>query len=269
METAVNVPVSALALIVGRPACCASAAPAAWLGFGLVFAVFALGPSLRAFGWAWPVAAAPLRPADAGPRPQRHARARPFHDGWQHRVRAQRRDRRGGPPGTRRPGGPVARPARRWCSRSWNAGRACGRKQRCRPSRPSTPRSRADVAPSPCSICPMGGPVASATASPRTCTSRRFTASRSPGPTSRATTRGSRSTGSTACGTPNVTDHRATRVRLRALGYRYVVWHKHTELFAGGRVAEGADGVPRRDPTPASVERRSSARRSPANTGAR
>ena len=50
----------------------------------------------------------------------------------------------------------------------------------------------------------------------------------------------------------NVTDHRAARARLRDLGYRYVVWHKHPELFGGGRVDRGADGVPRDAPTPAS-----------------
>jgi hypothetical protein len=50
----------------------------------------------------------------------------------------------------------------------------------------------------------------------------------------------------------NLTDHRATRARLRDLGYRYVVWHKHPELFGGGRVDRGYDGVPRAAPTPAS-----------------
>jgi hypothetical protein len=50
----------------------------------------------------------------------------------------------------------------------------------------------------------------------------------------------------------DITDQRATRARLRDLGYRYVVWHKHPELFGGGRVDQGADGVPRAAPTPAS-----------------
>jgi hypothetical protein len=44
---------------------------------------------------------------------------------------------------------------------------------------------------------------------------------------------------------PEVTDHRAARSRLRALGYRYVVWHKHVELFTGGQAARpGVRGAP-------------------------
>jgi hypothetical protein len=44
---------------------------------------------------------------------------------------------------------------------------------------------------------------------------------------------------------PDVTDHRATRTRLRALGYRYVVWHKHVELFTGGHASRlGVRSVP-------------------------
>jgi hypothetical protein len=47
----------------------------------------------------------------------------------------------------------------------------------------------------------------------------------------------------------------AARQRLRALGYRYVVWHKHAdELFAGGHVSLGAIGVPTRPPVDASSD---------------
>jgi hypothetical protein len=44
----------------------------------------------------------------------------------------------------------------------------------------------------------------------------------------------------------------AARARLRELGYRYVVWHKHAaELFAVGRVSEGAAERPRGPAVPA------------------
>jgi hypothetical protein len=49
---------------------------------------------------------------------------------------------------------------------------------------------------------------------------------------------------------PEVTNQHATRERLRALGYRYVVWHKHVEMF------EGRPAVyPSRSGAPASSDR--------------
>lgn len=41
-----------------------------------------------------------------------------------------------------------------------------------------------------------------------------------------------------------VRDSAAIRARLRKLGYRYVVWHRHPEMFGGGHVADGYLGRP-------------------------
>ena len=45
------------------------------------------------------------------------------------------------------------------------------------------------------------------------------------------------------------------RARLRTLGYRYVVVHRFPGLFTLGRLAGGAGGAPRAEPTPPSSER--------------
>jgi hypothetical protein len=49
---------------------------------------------------------------------------------------------------------------------------------------------------------------------------------------------------------PRFIDYRVTRRRLVGLGYRYVVWHKHADEVFRGTVAEGQDGTPRRPPVP-------------------
>ena len=40
------------------------------------------------------------------------------------------------------------------------------------------------------------------------------------------------------------------RARLQALGFRYVVWHKHSGMFVGGRVSTGFLAQPWGAPTP-------------------
>ena len=47
----------------------------------------------------------------------------------------------------------------------------------------------------------------------------------------------------------------AVRERLRALGYRYVVVHRHVDLFLGGRVEHGRLGRPQGPPAPLDSER--------------
>ena len=250
METAVNVPLSAIALVVaGRRGPRPRGTGVAGLRARCRLRARPVTPGLRVGCVA--LGAAPLRPADADPRSQRHARARPFHAGGRHRVRAQRRHRRGCPGGPARAGGPVARQrgdgprARLECwprvwpqtalppvpallrlarVQVWNLRRAR--------SPPGVARSRPERIRISVLQTIHRKPIAWA------CLSRAYT--RFP------------VDGLDSLWNANVQDHRATRVRLRELGYRYVVWHKHPELFAGGRVAQGADGVPRAAPTPAS-----------------
>jgi hypothetical protein len=47
---------------------------------------------------------------------------------------------------------------------------------------------------------------------------------------------------------PRFIDYRQTRRRLVGLGYRYVVWHKHGDEVFRGTVVEGQDGTPRQPP---------------------
>jgi hypothetical protein len=42
----------------------------------------------------------------------------------------------------------------------------------------------------------------------------------------------------------------ALRARIQALGFRYVVWHKYTGMFVGGRVSTGFLAQPWGPPTP-------------------
>jgi hypothetical protein len=42
----------------------------------------------------------------------------------------------------------------------------------------------------------------------------------------------------------------ALRARLKALGFRYVVWHKFSGMFVGGRVSTGMLAQPNGPPTP-------------------
>jgi hypothetical protein len=54
---------------------------------------------------------------------------------------------------------------------------------------------------------------------------------------------------------PDVPAGSALRLRLRTLGYRYVVVHRHPEIFAGGRVEHGRLGQPQGPPFPPGSER--------------
>jgi hypothetical protein len=54
---------------------------------------------------------------------------------------------------------------------------------------------------------------------------------------------------------PQVAAGPALRTRLRALGYRYVVVHRHAEIFLGGWVEHGRLGRPVGPPTPPESER--------------
>ena len=42
----------------------------------------------------------------------------------------------------------------------------------------------------------------------------------------------------------------ALKARLKALGFRYVVWHKFAGMFVGGRVSTGMLAQPQGPPTP-------------------
>ena len=60
----------------------------------------------------------------------------------------------------------------------------------------------------------------------------------------------SRTRDSIRCGTSGCPPTPTLRARLKALGFRYVVWHKFSGMFVGGRVSTGMLAQPNGPPTP-------------------
>ena len=246
LETAVTIPLAAIALCVlawreraGRP----------WVVFGLVFAVLCLGPRLRIGG----VDAADrdaLRRAAARPRPRRHADARPLHDARQRRLRARRR---------RRPLGADAatavrehrRPRRRRAGRS---PRSAGRAPFAQTALPQVPEFYRQIAagarpPGPVLDLPHGWYNRSDRASAYMYYQ---TIHHQPIAWSYLSRYHKRfpNAGLDPLWNLGLPADATLRARLKALGFRYVVWHKFSGMFVGGRVSTGMLAQPNGPPTP-------------------
>ncbi len=250
LETAVNVPVCALALIVAALVLKVRGA-AAWLAFGLIFAVLSLGPSLRAFGYTWPAIRLPYRLLMYVPG---------FNV-----MRVPGRFMMAGAVGFVLAAalGAAALRARPERAARWLAAvvmvlafAECWPRGWAQLALPPVPRFYTELAAQNEDFAVLDLPHGwQGHNAPGSAYMYFQTVHRKPiawAYLSRFYVRFPVD-GLDSLWNANVTDQRATRARLLALGYRYVVWHKHTELFNGGRVAVGADGVPRRDPTPATT----------------
>lgn len=249
-ETAVNVPLVALGLAVAGVVLRARGA-AGWMTFGMAFAALALGPWLRAFGYTWPALKIPLPYALLMLVPGLNV------------MRVPGRLMMMGSVGFVLAAALGSAALRQRGSRSTRLVLAgvlvlaiveCWPRPWPQSALPPVPRFYVDLAREPGAFAVLDLPHGWHDRSDYASAYQYFqTWHRKPiawAYLSRYYTRFPVE-GLDSLWNANLTDHRATRSRLRALGYRYVVWHKHPELFEGGRVADGADGTPRAEPTPA------------------